>query len=128
MKLKNASNNDLESVASEVIKQLLKAGVYAFCGMDRGEDPGVEVKIDQIDDDAQGVYLEWYCGAQLTKLAIEALQEKHYNDPSIYHLGEIKTTKLNEISDILSAVGIQTEDPQNDYAPYTLRVCMADSS
>ncbi|THV41300.1 hypothetical protein [Glycomyces buryatensis] len=108
-----------------VIDRLREVGVHAFREIAHGgfgAEPGVEVRIDSQDDAGRGVYLEWNLGAEIHNARVEAMLAQRFDDPIIWDSGAEQAAKTDEVAAILERAGVRTEDPENDFAPFALRV------
>ncbi|WP_155830296.1 hypothetical protein [Glycomyces tenuis] len=115
-------NDDLRAMAATVIDRLRQSGIHAFLETEDEDEPGVKVQIDAMDNADRGVYLEWSPGAQIKSQVVAAMIAKRYTDPVVHRSAQEKKTKIAEAASALLSAGVRTEDAQNDYAPYSLKV------
>ncbi|THV41398.1 hypothetical protein [Glycomyces buryatensis] len=103
-------------------ERLGRAGYVVFPEQERGTEPGVEIVVDQLEDEGRGVYLSWFVGEPLNSRVVQAFADNQLDDSALAEAGEIKQHKLHELAVALMKERVLTEDLQDNCSPYTLRV------
>ncbi|KAA6220660.1 hypothetical protein CP973_00400 [Streptomyces albofaciens JCM 4342] len=113
----------LEALASKVRDELAAAGLPVLApGLNHVLAGGAEVEVDEGDDAAGGVYVDWQAGPRLRECASRALRLGLMDEPVLRRPGQISAAMMHAMAAILSAAGFTVEDPDDEYRPHHLRV------
>ncbi|HEX2144027.1 MAG TPA: nucleic acid/nucleotide deaminase domain-containing protein [Glycomyces sp.] len=116
----------LARLVEAVAEPLREAGLPVLLEPDLGAEPGVEVVVDDLDDDAGGVSVSWYVGAELSDRVFGAVQTDHMDDPALAEAAAMKQHRLVELSAILAEAGFATVEIEDGTAPYHLSLAAQD--
>lgn len=126
MSLSPSSDHDVDvrrQLAADVVERLAEAGVPAHIATSEGVRlAGAKVEVDQFDDDAGGVFVDWNASQHLDDRCATALLANDLDHPAIHLNGAIAQAMRGAMESILLAGGFQVETSDDEYRPYSLRV------
>lgn len=112
----------LAQVARQAVEVMRGQGLPVVAEPDLGAEPGVELVVDELDDEGQGIYLTWYVGAELTERVLAAVQDDRLDDAALTDAAAIKHERRVELKALLDTAGFKSLPVEGGFAPYTLRL------
>lgn len=116
-----------EQLADQVVDALSGSGLSATRLYD-GNDPdnvmGAVVDVDPFSDTAGGVFVAWHLGASLADPMLAALERGHIDDPAIARAGQVRSTMIAAMVELLVAHEFDVEDALNvnDFRPLQIYI------
>ncbi|MEU5040901.1 hypothetical protein [Streptomyces griseorubiginosus] len=118
--------NRLRQLATAVKADLSRSGLVV---RDAGEEPdrqtspgGLEVDLDQFDDEAGGLWLTWELPPAVRQSVREAIQQGRTRDPVIQASADVHERTAEAIICMLNALGYEAEQSDDSHRPFAVRV------
>ncbi len=83
---------------------------------------GAVVEIDQFDDEAGGVFVDWNASHELVERFEAPLLAHEFDHPDIRLNAKISEVMRAAMGAILSASGFEVAEEDDEYRPFSLRV------
>ncbi|MEU2583029.1 hypothetical protein ABZ612_08715 [Streptomyces avermitilis] len=118
--------NRLRQLATAVKADLSRSGLVV---RDAGEEPdrqtapgGLEIDLDQVDDEAGGLWLTWELHPAVRQSVREAVQQGRTGDPVIQASVAVHERTAEAIVCMLTAAGYEAEQSDASHRPFAVRV------
>ena len=125
MSLDQASDSELERVRGLVADALEAAGIrWQFT--EKPQDHAVaQVTIDFGRDSGRGVFVTWEQSLAEHETLMRLVREGDHMNPLVLAADDAAQAANERLQAALSAAGIESEDAENDFDPYLLRILSA---
>ncbi|MET7287919.1 hypothetical protein [Streptomyces sp. NPDC005573] len=116
----------LRQLAGAVKADLSRSGLVV---RDAGEEPdrltapgGLEIDVDEVDDEAGGLWLTWELHPSVRRSVREAVQQRRTGDPLIQASVDVHERTAEAIVCMLDALGYEAERSDASHRPFAVRV------
>ncbi|MEU5155320.1 hypothetical protein [Glycomyces sp. NPDC021274] len=125
MSLDQASDDELERVRGLVADALESAGIRWQLHEKPQSYAVAQVTIDYGRDSGRGVFVSWEQSLAEHESLMRLVREGDHMNPRILAADDEAQAVNARLQAALRAAGIESEDAENDFAPYLLRIVSA---